>query len=181
MKHTKLLIIALLCSVSAMAQQDAKLPIAYIDVDSVLIHYDYAKEINETLQRKIETSKTMISQKEKTLEAVQTEFKKKIDNNTFLNAERAQKEYDRILKMGTDLEELGKQLDEELSIEQQSLNATLADSVRKYLAEYVSDKNYEMVFTNTGIDNILYAKEKYNITSEFIKYINQRYKETKGK
>ncbi|NDW17802.1 OmpH family outer membrane protein [Dysgonomonas sp. 216] len=155
------------------------LPIAYVNVDSLLIKYNYAKDINDLLMSKSESSKASLTQKQKRVNSEQQEFQRKYQNNAFLTQERAEQEYERIQKLALDLEQTASRLDNELAMEQMKYNGQLADSVRICIKEYNKTTNYHIVFSNTGLDNILLADEKYDITNNILSLLNSRYKSEK--
>lgn len=156
------------------------LPIAYVNIDSVLIHYNYAKEASDALMKKTESSRASIAQKQKNLAAEQQEFNRKMQNNAFLSQERAEQEYARIQKLAADLEQTAARLDNELTMEQMKVNNQLADSVRICIKEFNKTANYQIIFSNSGLDNILYAKDHYNITNKVIDLLNKRHVSTKN-
>lgn len=151
------------------------LPIAYVNIDSVLTHYSYAKEASDALMKKTESSRASLNQKKKQIENEYVEFQRKLQNNAFINEERAQQEQIRIQKLAADLEQTAGRLDNELGMEQMKVNSQLADSVRICIREYNKKANYQIIMSNSGLDNILFAQDKYNITNEVIKLLNQRY------
>lgn len=151
------------------------LRIAYINIDSLLVNYNYAKDLNEALLRKQENSRVSINQKGKALEREVADFQNKIKNNAFLSEQRAQQEANRLQKQEADLQELSQRMSNELMIEQQKMNAQLNDSIHKFLQEYNAVKKYEFIFSNTMGDNILIANPKYDITNEVLNELNKRY------
>ncbi|HXL00075.1 MAG: OmpH family outer membrane protein [Dysgonamonadaceae bacterium] len=151
------------------------LPVAYINVDSLLINYNFAKDLNEALMRKEENSRATLNQKESQLNAAAQEFQRKLQNNAFLSQERAEQEQQRILKMQQEYQEMAQKLSREFMLEQQKLNLQLADTIKVNLVEFNKNKNYEIIFSNTASDNILYADEKYDITQEVIRFLNNKY------
>ncbi|PXV68924.1 outer membrane protein [Dysgonomonas alginatilytica] len=153
----------------------ATLPIAYVNIDSVLTNYQYAKEASDALMKKTETSRASINQKQKQLVSEQQEFQRKYQNNAFLSQERAEQEAARIQKLGAELEQTAGRLDNELTMEQIRVNNQLADSVRLCIKEFNKTANYHIIFSNSGLDNVLYAKEKYNITNKVIELLNARH------
>lgn len=151
------------------------LRIAYINVDSLLVNYNYAKDMNEALLRKQENSRLKINEKGKALEREVADFQNKIKNNAFLSEQRAQQEANRLQKQEAELQELSQRMTNELMIEQQQMNAQLNDSIHKFLKEYNAEKQYEFIFSNTMGDNILIANPKYDITNEVLTELNKRY------
>ena len=65
-----------------------KLPIAYINVDSLLSNYQFAKDANESLIKKQEDSRLNINTKARQLQVEMGEFQRKLEANAFLSRER---------------------------------------------------------------------------------------------
>lgn len=151
------------------------LPVAYVNIDSLLTNYNFAKDLNEALMRKEESSRATLNQKETQLNAAAQEFQRKLQNNAFLSQERAEQEQQRILKMQQEYQQTAQNLSREFALEQQKLNLQLADTIKANLVEFNKDKNYEIIFSNTASDNILYADKKYDITREVIRFLNNKY------
>jgi len=151
------------------------LPIAYINVDSLLLHYSFSKEMNEQLLRKRESSMATLNQKGKELEGEIAEYKRKLQNNAFLSQERAQSEENRLGKKQNELQELEQRLSSEITQEQTSMNELLRDSVYNFLKTFNQENPYQIILSNTFNDNILYSAEKYDITKEVIEQLNARY------
>lgn len=152
------------------------LPIAYVRIDSLLTNYDYAKDVNERMQRKAEDIRVTINQKRNKLEKDAAEFQRKVDNNAFLSQERAQQEYARIMKQQQDLEETGARLQNEWANEQMKENMQIADSVKNIVKLYNETAKYEVIFNVSELENIILANPKYDITQDIISLLNSRYK-----
>ena len=151
------------------------LPVAYVNVDSLLLNYNYAKDLNERILKRQEDSRANITQKARSLESEMQDFRRKIENNAFLTRERAEQEQQRLLKKQQELQNLDNQLAQELAAEQLKLNEQLRDSIVSQLRVFNQDKGFQLVFSNTVGDNILYANEVYDITPELIDYLNKNY------
>lgn len=160
---------------SAANDSSVTLPVAYVRVDSLLLNYNYAKDMNEALMRKEESSRATLTQKERGLQAAAQEFERKARNNAFLSQERAQQEQQRIMNMQQDYEQTAQRLSQEFALEQQKLNIELEDTIKVRLVEYNKNKGYQIIYSNTGSDNILFADDKYDITREVIDFLNGRY------
>ena len=151
------------------------LPIAYVNVDSLLMNYNFAKDLNEALMRIEENSRASLTQKERQVQNAAQEFQRKLENNAFLTQQRAEEEQRRIQKMGDDYQRMAQQLSNELGLEQQKLNIQLSDSIRGALQDFNTNKNFEVILSNTASDNILLAHPKYDITDDVIVFLNKRY------
>lgn len=151
------------------------LPIAYVNVDSLLLNYNYSKDLNEIILKKQENSRANITQKARSLQSEMQDFQRKVENNAFLTRERAEQEQQRLIKKQQELQELDSQLAEELLNEQQRLNEQLRDTVVSLLRTFNKDRGYQVVFSNTTADNILLADDIYDITVELIDFLNKNY------
>ncbi|MDD2243459.1 MAG: OmpH family outer membrane protein [Dysgonamonadaceae bacterium] len=150
------------------------LPIAYVQLDSLLNNYNFSKDINEQLIRKEESARATLNQKERQFNAAAQTFQKNAQNNAFLTQERMQQEQQRLAQMEQDYQKAAADLSQDYALEQQRLNIQLNDTIKFYLKEYNKDKNYHMIFTNV-VSDILYADKKYDITNSVIEYLNKQY------
>ena len=67
----------------AAGDSSISLPIAYINVDSLLMNYNFATDLNEALMRKEESSRASLTQKERQVQTAYQDFQRKIENNAF--------------------------------------------------------------------------------------------------
>ncbi len=151
------------------------MPVAYVNVDSLLENYNYAKDLNEIILKKSENSRASVNQKANSLRTEMQEFQRKIENNAFLTRERAEQEQQRLLQKQQELQELDARLSQELLAEQQKLNEQLRDTVVAQLKVYNKNKGFHIIYSNTMGDNILYAQDGYDITAELLEYLNKNY------
>ncbi len=149
--------------------------LAYVDVDTLLAKYNFCIDLTEAMVKKSENVRLTLNQKATDLEKQQQEFQTKYQNNAFLSQERAQQEYNRIAKLTEDLQTLSDKLQGELNQEQEKNQLQLQDSISSFLKEYNKAKGFNMIFSNTGMDNLLYADEALNITDEVVAGLNARY------
>jgi outer membrane protein len=153
---------------------NGKLPIAYINIDSLLLNYQFSKDANESLTRKQEDSRLTINTKARQLQMEMAEFQKKLENNAFLSRERAENEQLRLQKKQQELQEMDSRLSQQLMQVQQKMSEELRDTINKFMKEFNKDKKYEIIISNTSSDNILYADNSYDITKEVTKILNER-------
>ena len=151
------------------------MPIAYLNVDSLLVNYTFAQEANEKLMKKQEDARLKLNTKARTLQNEMADFQRKLENNAFLSRERAEKEQQRLLNKQQELQELEAKLTEDIMIENQKLNMQLADTLTNFLKEFNADGRYHVILSNNAKDNVLMAAESYNITNEIINALNARY------
>lgn len=151
-----------------------KMPIAFINVDSLLINYQFAKDANEALIKKEEDARLTINTRARQLQNKVGEFQRKLENNAFLSRERAEQEQMNLQNEQQKLTELDQKLAQDLMTEQQKMNRAVFDSINNILLEFNKDKKYDIIFSTTVGGTILQGDDKYNITAEVIDLLNQR-------
>lgn len=152
------------------------MPIAYLNIDSLLVNYVFAQDASERLMKKQEDARLKLNSKARTLQSEMADFQRKLENNAFLSRERAEKEQQRLLNKQQELQELEAKLTEEIMLENQKLNMQLADTVTNFLQEFNADGRYHVILSNSAKDNVLMAAEQYDITSQVIEALNARCK-----
>ena len=150
------------------ANETANLKIAYVEIDTLLSKYNFCIDLNEVMVKKSENVRLTLNKKATELQKQQQDFQNKYQNNAYATPERAQQEYDRIVKLEQDLQALSNKLQAELVSEQEKNNLMLRDSINTFLKEFNKTKGYSLILSNTGLDNLLYANESFNITQEIL-------------
>jgi Skp family chaperone for outer membrane proteins len=145
-----------------------------------VITYDDLSDFSDELQlevmiQKEENIRTTLNEKAKKLDADAKEFQRKLENNGFATRERAEQEQMRLMKQQQELQALQQKLSDELASENQKNSLQLRDSINSFLKIYNQNKGYDLIISNTGFDNLLYANPAYNITQEIIDGLNARY------
>jgi outer membrane protein len=153
----------------------SSLPVAYVNMDSLLQNYHYYNDLNEIIMRKEENARANVNQQVNQLQSEAQDFERKVNNNAFLTRERAEQEQQRLLRKRQELEALDNRLSQELIAEQQRLMEQLRDSLSAQLKIFNEGKKYQIIFSNISNDNILLADDVYDITKELILYLNKNY------
>lgn len=164
------------CVPSEVAAAPAEvMPVAYLNVDSLLANYSFAIEASEQLMSKQEDARLKMNTKLRTFQNEVADFQRKLQNNAFLSRERAEKEQQRLAKKEQELQELEAKLTQDIMLENQKLNMQLADSLTNFLEIFNADGRYHVILSNTAKDNVLMAAEQYDITNEVVAGMNARY------
>ena len=142
------------------------LKIAYVEVDSLMTQYDFAKDYSVTLQKKSNNARNTLTTKGNAL---------KLNNNGFTSREQAASQQAAIERQQRDLQELQARLESELASETAKFNEALRDSLQNFLKDYNKDKQFSLILTKQG-DNILLADKRFDITNDVINGLNKRYK-----
>ena len=148
--------------------------IAYVEYDSLMAKYNLAIDLNKEMMRKESNISNTLEQKALSLQEEQAEFTRKAQNNIFATQERAQSEYERLLKKEQDIVQLQQTLATEYEREVLDCHRRLRDSVNNYIKIYNTTKGYDYILTKIG-DNILYANKALDITQDIIDGLKSRY------
>lgn len=151
------------------------LPVAYLNVDSLLVNYTFAQVASDKLMSKQEDARVKMNTKLRTFQNEVADFQRKLENNAFLSRERAEKEQQRLAKKEQELQELEAKLTQDIMLENQKLNLQLADSLSNFLQEFNADGRFHIILSNSAKDNVLMAGEQYDITDEVVAGLNARY------
>ena len=151
------------------------LPLAYVNTDSLLSNYNFYKDLSDDLMKKFEEKKLIIKQREDKIRREIINYQEKVNRNIFLSRESVQQEENRLLGLQQDLEKYAASVEQELTFDQMKMNQQLQDTIKSAIKDFNIPKKYEMIISNVGTDNILYADDSYDITAEVIEFLNARY------
>lgn len=161
-------------------EEGCRLPIAVINVDTLLQSYDLNLEESERLMRKGEDMRLDLNQRANSLQNEMIDFQKKLENQAFLSRERAEAEQRRLVKKEQDLNTLAQEKEQEFMLEQQQLSIRLLDSINSAIRTLNADGKYHLVITTSALNNnVLFAAPEYDITTEAIELLNERYNSKK--
>ncbi|MBR5964110.1 MAG: OmpH family outer membrane protein [Bacteroidaceae bacterium] len=150
------------------------LRIAYVNIDTLLTSYDFWMSLNEDMINKRENITAQLNKEAAALQKEMEQFQSKVDNNAFVSRERAESEYNRIMKKQQDLQAKQERLTNEFAAESAKNDQIIRDSINSFLKVYNADHRYTLILSRIG-DNILYADEAMNITQEVVDGLNARY------
>lgn len=163
---------------SASSEAQTDLRIAYVEVDSIMTQFEYAKEKSKELEKKSLNARNTLNQKGNQFQAAANNFQQKLQNNGFTSREQAESAQAALQRQQNDLAALQARLENELANEQQKFLQSLQDSLNNFLEVYNKEKKYDMIINKSAI---LYAGKKFDITQDVINGLNKRYKKTSNK
>jgi outer membrane protein len=148
--------------------------IAYVDYDSLLLSYDFAQDVQKELIRKEMSINNIIEKERKSLQEEVATFENKVQNNVFATQERAQAEYEKIMKKDQELMQRGQALIAEFEETRLTKSNEVTQSIISYIQEYNSNAKYDFILTKMG-GNMLYSNEGLDITKDVVKGLNAKY------
>ena len=116
-----------------------------------------------------------LQQKGKSFAAQVQEFQRKAQSNQYTQ-EQYNNEQARLAKVQQDIQDLQGRLSASLQEDYQKEFQALTDTIQSFAKSYAKQKGYDFILCkSSGIDNVLYADDKYDITMEVVSALNKRY------
>lgn len=160
---------------SATGAQTAKgVTIAFVDLDSLMAHYQYYLDCSQLLEKKSASINATLNNKGIALQKEMAEFQDKIQKKS-ITEEQAVKIQTSLQNKQAQIQTLQQNLTEEFQKEQAKYNEVLHDSVDNFLKSYNKTAGYTFILARSN-DNILLADPKCDITKDVIAGLNKRYK-----
>lgn len=157
------------------AASTKNLKIAYVLIDTLTNQYELYKEASENFQNKRNNAEARITKKGQNFAMQLEQFQNKLRANQ-LTQMQAEKEQARLAKLQQDLQDLEVSLSASLQEEYQKELQALTDTIQTFMSIYAKGKGYDFVLCkSSGIDNVLYANEEYDVTAEVVAALNEKY------
>lgn len=160
------------CNKPAEAAKEVKT--AYVDTSELMKQYTEAKDLEAKFKAKAE-------EKGRQLEAEINRFKQEAANfqaQAQANGQEwAQKKGAELQKREQQLTYAQQALSQELQAESAKEMDSLVSGVKKFIKAYGKEKGYAYIYGTGDAATILYAEDKFDITKEIIKSLNDKYKQ----
>ena len=161
------------------ADSNADLKIAYVEVDTIMSKYQYWKDVMKLMQGKQANIQKTLQGKQQSLQQAAANFQQGIQSNKYSQAQ-AQQIQANLQQQAQEGDALQQRRGSEYQKEVEKYNTALSDSIHHFLAEYNKDKKFSLILAKQG-DNILYASNALDITDQVVAGLNKRYKGMGGK
>ena len=172
-----LLIIAISISVVACNKtaEVKEVKTAYIDTSQLMKEYTEAKDLEAKYKAQSEEKGRQLDAEIKRFKQDAANFQSQAQAN---GQEWAQKRAAELQKreqqLGYAQQALAQQLQQESGAEMDSL----ISGVKKFIKDYGKKNGYAYIYGTGDAASVLYAEDKYDITKEIIKALNDKYKTT---
>lgn len=158
---------------------DSEVPIAYVNIDSLLNQMAMYKDLNESLTQKQQKMETNFGSEYRSFEREVVSFQEKVQKG-LLTRKEAEELDSRLSNQRLELENRRNNYLMELQEENLVSQNKVIDYIMKYLKEYNSDNKYRFIFSYSFGGGLLYASDALDITSEVLVGINQKYASEKA-
>lgn len=150
--------------------------IRYIDLDTVMAHYELAKKFQNEGQALLNRFQSEGQKRQSAIQSLANQVQQKGQNNQYANQQEYEKDMMRLQSMQQDGEKVLGQLQQSMEQTAVKNQKILNDSLENYLEVYNRDKKYDAIlFKAVGA----YFNPALDITNEVIKGLNERYKADK--
>ncbi len=160
-------------------KNSGNLKIAYVIIDTLTNQYELYQDVSNNFQKKQANAEATINEKGKNFAAQVQEFQRKVQSNS-ITQEQYNNEQARLGKLQQDIQDLQTRLSNSLQEEYQNEVKTITDTIKSFMSSYAKEKGYDFILCkSSGIDNVLYADEAYDVTEEVVAALNKRYAKDK--
>lgn len=150
--------------------------IAFVRLDSLDKNYEYIKEKKQLLERERSKAEATLQAKREAAQGLYMQLSQRAAGMSQAELEQAelqlrgmQQEIEELqFKLGTDLEEKSRRMQQELF-----------DNVQGYLKKYNSGQNFDYIMSYTQGGHILLAKDTLDITDDIVKGLNDDFKKAR--
>jgi len=150
---------------------------AYVDTSKLMIEYTEAKDIEAKYKAKSEEMGRELEAEIAKFKAEAGSFQKEAQMKGQAWAEQKGAELQkREQQLQYAQQSIAQQLQQESGVEIDSV----VSSVKKFIKSYGKEKGYAYIYGTGDAASVLYAEEKYDITKEIIKLLNDKYKSSKS-
>ena len=158
---------------------DAKLGIAFVNIDTLLDQYEYFKEVRASLQDKAKKAQTDLQNRSL---AFQREINDYEEKAATMSASDRQATEERLARKQDELARHQQNASSSFAQDESEENEKLYAKITEYLKIYAKENGYHYVLTYSALNpNILYADESMNITTEVLKALNEQHQNEKKK
>lgn len=157
---------------SAEAEQ-VGMKIAYVEVDSLTEHYEFAKVMKDSLEKMSANATNVLAEKDRQLERSYNNIQQKLQNNGFANEDQYKTAVAAFQREQSNRAALEQRLSNELAQKQADFLTALQDSLDNFLALYNEDKKYDLILSRAAV---LYGSKMFDITQDVVNGLNNRYK-----
>ena len=148
--------------------------VAYVDLDTLLLTYNYAIKLQEDLAMEQKKAEGTIQSRMKKFESMYNAYMEKARTGMFLSAASQQAQQSELEKEQAAIENLQTTLTNQLLEKQSAMNQEIYDSVINFVNLYAEGR-YKIILGNMGGVTVIYSQPGMNITNDVVAKLNQRY------
>jgi len=142
-----------------------RLKVAYVNTYSVYNDFKLKKELEEKLNKTQLTRKVLLDSLRVKIQMASLDKSKYGEKDFFLRMEEQKQAY--FAKE--------KQYTEDNAAQAQKYTDEVWKQLNQYIKEFGAENGYDYIIGANGEGNLMFAKEKHDISKDVIKYVNEKY------
>jgi outer membrane protein len=155
----------------------SKEAIVYINSDSLLSKYEYAKDMGKRLESSSKSAQNDVASRGQSLEREFNDYKR---NAATMPADQRQKTEERLGREQQDFQQYQQRASADLQSQQNTENGKLYDKIADFAKAYAKEKGYKLVLTYSKANpTILYGDLSLDVTADVVSKLNDAYSKEK--
>lgn len=156
----------------------ANTAVVYVNQDTLMVKYEYAKDMRKRLDDKGGAARNDVGSKQQTLQREVADYQK--NANTMSANERSMTE-SRLQRETQEFQQYQQNAGAQFQQETSDETKKLYDKVFAFTKQYAKDNGYKVVLTfqNGNTIGLLYADPSLDVTGDFVKKLNDAYAKEK--
>lgn len=151
---------------------DRPMKIAYINIDSLNVKYEFIKDLRNELDKEIEKKQRRMERKTQKL---QSEFNQLQRLSSTMTPSQLQAAQQRVMEMEREIQTMQQDLASELQEDQLDMQKKLISTLDSFMVKYNDEAQYDYILKKFSGSDILIAKEEYDITDTIVSLLNLEY------
>jgi len=153
--------------------------VVYINTDSLIMNYGFVTDLQKDLNTRRENAERQLGLKEQQFQQEAVGFQKRASAGLMSEIEMKNAQ-NLLLQKEQQIRGEQQNLSQGLMEMERQMSSQWLDSAVSYLREYNKGKNFQYILGYTKGGGILLANDKFDITQEVLKGLNDRYQTVKG-
>lgn len=155
--------------------------IVYIQMDTLINHYDMFNDLRSELESKFNTIQNDLNKKARAFDNDAKDFQEKM-NKGLLTRSQAESLQNDLMQRQQELQAYSQQKQMEMAEEEAVMVNRVMDAVKTYVAEYNKTHGYALILTSTVTTNtVLAGSPELDITQDVLKGLNEAYIKNRNK
>ena len=151
--------------------------VVFINQDTLLNRYNYAKDVNKKMQDKGKSAQSDLASRGQAFQREVAEYQK---NQTTLPADQRQSTEQRLAREQQDLQGYQQNATAQFQNEQGTEANKLYDKIAEFVKGYAKEKGYKLVLTYSKANpTVIYGDPSLDVTSDVVKRLNDAYAKDK--
>jgi len=151
--------------------------IVYVNSDTLLSKYDYAKDMGKRLEAKGKSAQGDLASRGQAFQREVAEYQK---NQATLSADQRQTTEGRLQREQQELQTYQQRATADFQNEQGTENGKLYDRIADFAKTYAKDKGYKLVLTYSKANpTVLYGDPSLDVTADVVQKLNDAYAKEK--